>query len=66
VTAGATVTGTSSELAAGVESMTGAATSAALSAGSAGTTSAAADTIAVAGAGVQRLALRVAVDGIAC
>ena len=63
---GATVTGAGSELAAGIESMAGAAISAARNAGSAGTTPAAVDTIGVAGAGVQRLALRVAVAGIAC
>ena len=66
VTAGATVTGAGSELAAGIESMAAAAISAARNAGSAGTTPAAVDTIGVAGAGVQRLALRVAVAGIAC
>ena len=62
MTAGATATGASSELAAGIESMAGATTSA----GNAGIASAAADTIAATGVGVQRLALRVAVAGIAC
>ena len=64
VTATGTGTGTGSEFTAGIESMAGAAANAACSAGSTGTRFDTVDTVAV--AGVQRLALRVAVAGIAC